>query len=140
VIGLLLAFIFASNVGLTEAFSIDIAPETLNVYNTNANYLTAYIEQSVLFEDHFSDPAWTADNWQNLGGGTWYVENGQYYGEGLYDTRSISLAGSMFSPVDAYNFVLDVKVTNLVFGSYGVSAHIAFRYLDDGHTGAIQFC
>ena len=62
---LFLTSIMAFNVGSVQAVTIDIAPDTLNVYNTNGNYITAHIEPSVLFKDDFEDAAWTYANWQS---------------------------------------------------------------------------
>jgi hypothetical protein len=129
-----------------KAFSADITPETLN-FVSQGNYLTAHIEQSILFKDDFSNPTWTIENWQlegGWGGGTYAVEGEQYSGEGNYDPRSVSLAGSAVSPVEAYNFILDVKATTLVYGyyetygGYDVGASIPFRYIDDGHMAVLS--
>ena len=139
-----LAITIFFNIAPAKAFSVDITPETLNVCS-NGNYLTAYVEQEVLFEDHFQEASWTAQNWHTVGSGFWCVEGDQYSGEGLGDPRSISLAGNSISPIEAYNFALDVKVATLVFGSYDPyggydnGGIIAFRYMDVWHMAALVF-
>jgi hypothetical protein len=138
--------VMALSTAHVKAFSVEITPETLNL-GSQGNYLTAYIEQSVLFKDDFSNPTWTSENWHpegGGGGGTYTIEDGQYSAEGNYDPGSCSIAGSAASPIEAYNFVLDVKATTLVYGYYDpygerdVGANIPFRYIDDGNMAVLS--
>lgn len=127
-----MAFVVAGLVNISSAVSVDIVPDTLNVFNTTGNYVTAYVEQDVIFKDDFSDPAWTEQNWQVLNG-LWTVEDEQYVGEGTVSTRDISLAGAMISPVEATNFILTVKLRHIAFGdsdgyNHYQGAIIPFRF------------
>lgn len=116
----------------STAVTVDIAPDSLNVFNTTGNYITAYVEPTVIFEDHFMDATWTQNNWQVLSG-AWSTDDGQYVGDGTVAARDISLAGAMMSPVEATDFIMTVKVTNVAFGDndgYGhyQGAIIPFRF------------
>jgi len=67
--------IMLSNMVSVNAIEVDIAPATLNVNNNAGEWITAYIEPSVLFSDNFdstttgSDPA----GWTESGVGVWAV-------------------------------------------------------------------
>ena len=74
ILTLFLASMIAFNIGPAQAITIDIAPDTLNVYNTKGNYIAAHIEPSIFFSDTFEDG--DATGWTTFGtGGTWAVED-----------------------------------------------------------------
>lgn len=60
IVTLFLASIMAFNVGSVQAVTIDIAPDTLNLYS-QGEWITAYIEPSVLFKDDFDSEFTGAD-------------------------------------------------------------------------------
>jgi outer membrane protein assembly factor BamB len=93
---------------------------------------------TVLFTDDFSNPTWTATNWNKLAG-TWSVTNGQYVGAASYGNRHISLAGPAGSLMSVTDFSLSVKVTNTLYGTYNQGACVPFKYYDYGHMGIVVF-
>ena len=115
---LFLASIMAFNVGPVQAITIDIAPDTLNVYNNNGNYIAAHIEPSIFFSDNFSDGV--ADGWTELSGAWSIVDdlgNYVYSGTATGDEQvTYALSAGTFD-----NFIFEVKVKAINnAGHYGI--------------------
>ena len=135
-----MAIAIVTVVGLSGAVTINIAPDSLNVFNTTGNYITAYIEPTE-YSDDFSNADLTRDNWIVLDG-DWVVQDGQYVGKGgpaPADNRDISLAGVMMSAIVAPDFTMSVKVTNVAYGYWMECACIPFRYVDNNHLAMLVF-
>ena len=66
----ILAIFVACVMSMSTAVTVDIVPDTLNVFNSTGNYVTAYVEQELYFADDFGDAAMSSAQWQTYSWGS----------------------------------------------------------------------
>jgi len=136
VLTLFFVSIMLSNMVSVKAMEVDIAPATLNVNNNAGEWITAYIEPTVMFKDTFTRTEWTphpAGTWQPgySIGGVWAFENGEYSGQVPAYTVGLSSAGdSMW-----VNYIAEVKIYPIIASGAPDywRAGLLFRYIDENN-------